>query len=154
MGLKELNIGIEMLAQADISDVELKQRWRLYWINCIFDFSSLKFQELSWVNNSEKWPSSYEQCTSAYFDNLGLYKGYEKAIQAGNVSEIEALKASTFHDLANFYDEPSQDPQDILNDEEWLEVVEAAGVFWTYLKETLTHPREVERIEKLEKEFS
>jgi len=70
------------------------------------------------------------------------------------VSEIEAQKASTFHDLANFYDEPSKDPQDILNDEEWLEVVEAAGVFWTYLKETLTHPREVERIEKLEKEFS
>ncbi len=143
-----------MLVQADISDVELKQRWRLYWINCIFDYSSLKFQELSWVNHSQKWPSSFTECTTAYFDNLGLYKGYEKAIQAGNVSEKEALKASTFHDLANFYDEPSQNPQDILEDEEWLEIVEAANILWAYLKETLNEPREVQRMEKLEKEFS
>jgi len=143
-----------MLEQADISDVELKQRWRLYWINCIFDFSSLKFQELSWVNNSEKWPSSFTECNAAYFDNLGLYKGYEKAIQAGSVSKEEAQKASLFHDLANFYDEPSMDPKDILSDEEWLEVVEAAKVLWTYLKETLTQAREVEHMEKLEKEFS
>lgn len=143
-----------MLGQADISDVELKQRWRLYWINCIFDFSSLKFQELSWVNKSEKWPSSFEECNAAYFDNLALYKGYVKAVEAGNVTQIEAKKASSFHDLANFYDEPSDNPADILKDEEWLEVVEAAGLFWTYLKETLTEPREVERMEKLEKEFS
>ena len=143
-----------MLAQADISDVELKQRWRLYWINCIFDFSSLKFQELSWVNNSKKWPSSYDECTSAYFDNLALYKGYTQAIQAGNVTELEAQEASTFHNLANFYDAPSQDPQDILQDEEWLEIVDAANDLWDYLKTTLTHPREIELIEKLEKEFS
>ncbi|MDF1877600.1 hypothetical protein JHD47_07185 [Sulfurimonas sp. SAG-AH-194-L11] len=142
-----------MLAQADISDVELKQRWRLYWINCIFDFSSLKFQELSWVNHSKKWPSSFDECNAAYFDNLGLYKGYAQAIQAGNVSEIEATKASPFHDLANFYDVPSQNPQEILKDEEWLEIVAAANVLWDYLKSTLTEPREVERIAKLEKEF-
>ncbi|MDF1884156.1 hypothetical protein JHD49_09410 [Sulfurimonas sp. SAG-AH-194-C21] len=143
-----------MLTQADISDVELKQRWRLYWINCIFDYSSLKFQELSWVNNSQKWPSSFAECTSAYFDNLGLYKGYAQAIAAGNVSEVEAQKASTFHDLANFYDEPSQNPRDILGDEEWLEVVEAAAILWVFLKDTLSEPREIQLIEKLEKEFS
>ncbi|HIP19712.1 MAG TPA: hypothetical protein EYG70_01155 [Sulfurimonas sp.] len=143
-----------MLEQADISDIELKQRWRLYWINCIFDFSSLKFQELSWVNNSEKWPSSFAECNAAYFDNLGLYQGYVKAIEAGNVSQEEADKASLFHDLANFYDEPSTDPKDILKDEEWLEVVAAAKDLWDYLKATLKEPREVECIEKLEKEFS
>ncbi|MDQ7042516.1 MAG: hypothetical protein Q9M34_03190 [Sulfurimonas sp.] len=143
-----------MLKQADISDVELKQRWRLYWINCIFDFSSLAFQEVSWVQKSSKYPSSFEECNAAYFDNLGLYKGYEKAIDAGNVSQAEAEKASHFHDLANFYDEPSQNPKEILQDEEWLEVVEAANILWVYLKETLTHPRETELIEKLQKEFS
>lgn len=142
-----------MLERADISDIELKQRWRLYWINCIFDFSSLKFQNLSWVERSKKWPSSFEECTSAYFDNLGLYKGYEKAINAGNVSKIEAQKASLFHDLVNFYDKPSQNPQDILQDEEWLKVVEAASILWIYLKTTLTQPRETILIQKLEKEF-
>ncbi len=143
-----------MLTQTDISDVELKQRWRLYWLNYIFEFSNIELQRESWVNGSTKWPSSFEESMIAYFDNLALYKGYEEAIKAGNVSKEEADMAATFHQLAAFYDAPSENPQDILEDDEWLEVVEAAKELWTYLKGTLRAPRELTLVEKLEKEFS
>ena len=76
-----------MLLTEDISDVELKQRWRLYWIHCIFEFSTIKLQKMSWVEgpeaiwpNDEVWESSFGECMSAYFDTLALDDAYAKAI--------------------------------------------------------------------------
>ena len=145
--------------QDDISDVELKQRWRLYWIHCIFEFSSTKLQEMSWIQGDEVswpdevWASSYEECISAYFDTLALDDAYAKAIENGNVSQAEADEAKTFHILAALYIEPSEDPKDVIQDEEWKEVVEAAKGYWDYLKATVTSQREIDLIEKLEKDF-
>lgn len=145
----------------DISDIELKQRWRLYWIHCIFEFSNTKLQEMAWVQGTdaswpdgEVWSSSFEECNTSYFDNLDLYDGYEKAIERGNVSQEEADQAKPFHRLAASYIEPDDDPELILKDEEWLEVVEAAKAFWKYLKTTVTSEREITLMNKLEKEFS
>lgn len=147
--------------QEDINDIELKQRWRLYWIQCIFEFSSIPLQKMSWITNSETeypneegWSSSFEECNTSYFDNLDLYDGYEKAIERGNVSQEEADQAKPFHRLAASYIEPDDDPELILKDEEWLEVVEAAKAFWKYLKTTVTSEREITLMNKLEKEFS
>ncbi len=147
--------------QDDISDVELKQRWRLYWLHSIFEFSSVKLQKMSWLQgsdapwpNGEVWESSFHQCISAYFDNLALDDAYENAIKWGNVSQEEAQRAKTFHTLAVFYDEPDENPELILQDPEWLEVVEAAQEFWNYLKGSVTSQREIDVIQKLEKEFS
>ena len=148
-----------MNLQADISDIELKQRWRLYWIHCIFEFSNAKLQEMSWVQgsdadwpNGEVWESSFGECISAYFDNLALDDAYEKSVQCGNVSKEEAEKASTFHTLAVFYDEPDENPETLLKDPEWLEVVASAKVFWDYLKSTVTSQREIDLMNKLDKE--
>lgn len=145
----------------DISDIELKQRWRLYWIHCIFEFSNTKLQEMAWVQGAdaswpdgEVWSSSFDECNTSYFDNLDLYDGYEKAIERGNVSQEEADQAKPFHRLAASYIEPDDDPELILKDEEWLEVVEAAKAFWKYLKTTVTSEREITLMNKLEKEFS
>jgi len=147
--------------QDDISDVELKQRWRLYWIHCIFEFSSIKLQEMSWIQgaqanwpNGEVWSSSYEECISAYFDTLGLDDAYEKAVEWGNVSKEEADKASVFHKLAAFYLEPSENPEEILQDEEWLEVVASAKDLWNSLKASIKAQREIDLMKKLEKDFS
>jgi len=146
---------------ADISDIELKQRWRLYWIHCIFEFSNIKLQEMAWVQRDkeiwpkgEVWESSFEECMSAYFDNLALDDAYIKALKEGNVSKEEVTNAQTFHQLAYLYIEPSQEPQEILNDEEWLEVVHEAKVFWNYLKSNLKAKREVDLVLQLEKDFS
>lgn len=146
--------------QDDISDVELKQRWRLYWIDCIFEFSNTRLQEMAWIQGPQaSWPngevcsSSFEECNSAYFDNLDLYDGYAKAVEQGNVSQEEADNANAFHTRAASYIEPSEDPSDILNDLEWMEVVESAKEFWDYLKVTVTSQREIDLIKKLEKEF-
>lgn len=145
----------------DISDVELKQRWRLYWIHCIFEFSNINLQKISWLENSETiwpedevWDSSFEECISAYFDNLALDDAYVKAIKEGNVSQEEADKANKFHMLAYLYIEPSEDPMDILEDEEWIEIVRSAKVFWDYLKENVSSQREIDLMSKLEKYFS
>lgn len=149
-----------MMLSEDISDIELKQRWRLYWIHCIFEFSNTKLQKMSWIEgakanwpNEEGWPSSFDECMSAYFDTLALDDAYIKAIQAGNVSQDEANMAHSFHMQALLYDEPSEDPESILEDPEWMEVVESAKSFWDYLKTTVTEQREIDLIKKLEKEF-
>lgn len=149
-----------MLLTEDISDVELKQRWRLYWIHCIFEFSTVKLQKMSWVEgpeaiwpDGEVWESSFGECMSAYFDTLALDDVYAKALAAGNVSQEEANRANTFHMLALLYDEPSENPDEILNDPEWMEVVESAKEFWDYLKSTVTSQREIDLIKKLEQEF-
>jgi len=150
-----------MLGTQDISDVELKQRWRLYWIHCIFEFSSMKLQRMSWIEGAEAhwpegevWESSFEECNAAYFDNLALDDAYVKAIEAGNVSKEEALSANAFHQLTYLYIEPSEDPEDILKDPEWIEMVAKAKEFWDYLKTHVTAQREKDLIKKLEKEFA
>ncbi len=147
--------------QDDISDVELKQRWRLYWIHCIFEFSNTKLQEMSWVQgpeadwpDGEVWSSSFEECNASYFDNLDLYDNYAKALELGNVSQEEADKVKVFTQLAYAYIEPGEDPQEILQDPEWMEVVEAAKELWDYLKATVIAEREISLMKKLEKEFA
>lgn len=142
-----------MLLTEDISDVELKQRWRLYWIHCIFEFSNITLQRMAWIEGSQEWPSSFDECMSAYFDTLALDDAYVKAIEAGNVTKEEAMMAHSFHMLALLYDEPSENPEMILNDSEWLKVVESAKEFWDYLKRTVTSQREMDLIKKLEKDF-
>ena len=146
--------------QEDIIEKELTQRWRLYWIHCIFEFSNTKLQEMAWIEGPEaNWPnnedlsSSFEEYNSSYFDNLDLYNGYIKAVERGNVSKDEADRVNAFHTLAALYDEPSDNPEDILKDSEWMEVVESAKDFWTYLKTTVTSEREIDLMKKLEKEF-
>jgi len=150
-----------MLLTEDVSDVELKQRWRLYWIHCIFEFSNAKLQRMSWIEgdkanwpNEEGWPSSYEEFMSAYFDTLALDDAYQKAIEAGNVSQDEANMAHDFHLLAVLYAQPSENPEMILEDPEWMEVVESAKVFWNYLKATVTSQREIDLMAKLERYYS
>lgn len=137
----------------DISDVELKQRWRLYWIHCIFEFSNLKLQRMAWIEGSEAWPSSFETCFSAYFDDLALDDTYVRAIKAGNVTQKEADKANAFHMMALVYDEPDDDVEMILNDIEWIKIVESAKEFWDYLKENVTSQREIDLMNSLEKEY-
>ncbi len=136
--------------QDDISDIELKQRWRLYWINTIFEFANINWQEISWVQSQT---SSFDECMSAYFDILALDDAYEKAVKYANVSQEEADHAKKFHKLAVFYMEPDEDVQEILKDEEWLKVVDAAKKFWEYLKENVTSQREIDLMNNLEKKF-
>jgi hypothetical protein len=146
--------------QDDINDIELKQRWRLYWIYSIFELSNIKLQEVSWITNDTKslnekniWSSSFEESTSAYFDNLSLFDGYDKAIKYGNVTQEEAQNAAGFHTLLYMYDEPSDNPKEILQDEEWLEVTQAVKTFWNYLKNSVTSQREIELVKELEKNY-
>ena len=103
--------------------------------------------------NDEEWASSFDECISAYFDNLALDDEYAKALKNGNVSKEEADKASTFSKLAYLYIEPSEDPEDIFKDPEWIEIVALAKEFWSYLKRTVTSQREIELIAKLEEDF-
>jgi hypothetical protein len=146
--------------QDDISDIELKQRWRLYWIESIFEFSNPKLQRMSWLEgptadwpNGEEWPSSFDACMSAYFDNLALDDGYAKAVLWGNVSQEEAQGAEAFTRLAYAYIEPDEDPQEILDDTQWMEVVASAKEFWGYLKRSVSSQREIDLMQELEEKF-
>jgi hypothetical protein len=116
---------------------------------------------MAWIQGAQAdWPngelidSSFEGCLSAYFDDLALDDAYAKAVEWGNVSKEEADQAKEFHQLVVFYDEPSNNPEDILNDAEWMKVVDSAKAFWDYLKATIKSEREIQLMKKLEKEFS
>ncbi|MEA3371845.1 MAG: hypothetical protein U9Q40_10950 [Campylobacterota bacterium] len=150
-----------MFQQEDISDKELQQRWRLYWIHSVFEFSNIKLQRMSWIEgteaswpNDEPWDSSYEECFSAYFDTLALDDAYAKAIKQGNVSKEEAEMATAFHSLLVLYIEPDENAESILKDPEWMELVTSAKEFWDYLKGTVTSQREIELMKKLENEYA
>lgn len=146
--------------QDDISDIELKQRWRLYWLQTIFEFANINLQKMAWIQkensdwpDKEAWESSFYECTSAYFDILALNDAYEKAVLWKNISKQEAEHAKKFHQLLVFYMEPSSDASDILADQEWLEVVNAAKEFWLYLRKYITAKRELELINELENKY-
>ncbi len=146
--------------QDDVDDIELKQRWRLYWIYSVFELSNIKLQESSWmksetqgVNEENIWSSSFAESSSAYFDNLALFEGYDKAVKYGNVTQEEAQNAAAFHALFCLYDEPSDNPADILQDEEWIEVTQAAKTFWRYLKNNTKSQRELDLVQELEKNY-
>lgn len=116
---------------------------------------------MAWLEGAEAlWPdgevfeSSFENCMASYFDTLALDDAYEKAVAQGNVSKEEAEAAQTFHQLAYLYIEPDTHPEMILADEEWLEVVAYATMYWEYLKTVITEPREVALMQKLEKDFA
>ncbi len=59
----------------EVSAEELNQRWRLNWIDCIFEFSNIQFQKMLWIEGSSaKWPndqelvSDFNECFADYFD--------------------------------------------------------------------------------------
>lgn len=147
--------------QDDISEIELKQRWRLYWIATIFEFSHLDLQEKFWFSDSqltrsksELFSSSYADSYSAYFEILALDDAYEAALKSNNVSSEEAKNAQAFHNLLVFYDEPWETSELMIEDPEWRELVNTAQKFWNYLERTLTSQREIDLIKKMKKEFS
>ncbi len=148
-----------MLEVADISDIELKQRWRLYWIHCLFEFANPNLQRMAWIDPEqaswpdEVWDSSFESCNDAYFEHLDLYDLYETALTQGNVSAEEVEHVKDFHNKALGYIEPDDNPEAILSDPQWIEVTQAAKTFWKYLKETVSSDREIELMNKLEREF-
>lgn len=146
--------------QDDISDKELKQRWRLYWLQTIFELANINLQKMAWIEqDNAKWPddeawiSSFDESMSAYFDILALDDAYEKALANGNVSTKEAEAAQKLHQHILAYIEPSEDPHEILNDEEWIELTHVAQELWQRLKENITSSREKELIDDLQQKF-
>ena len=145
--------------EEDISDTELKARWRLYWIQTVCEFAHLKLQQKLWIEggvwlDGAVWVSSFEECMEAYFDHLALDDGYKKVLQWGNVTPQEAHMAQTFTKLALAYIEPDENPLEILKDPDWIEVTIAAQHFWERLKATLTAPREITLVQKLQEAYA
>jgi len=144
-----------------VSKEELNQRWRLTWIESIFEFSNLKYQKILWVDGSmEQWPDDQERrsdfydCYADYFDGQWLNKGYSIHVKEGRVSQKEAEVAQEFHLLADAYHQiASDDPEIILKDLEWIRITKSAKKLWDYLKDTTTSPREIELMNSLDRDF-
>jgi len=141
----------------------LRTNWRKQWLESIYEFASLKLQNMSWVEGpsanwagGEAWCSSYVECFCKYFDDLSLSKGhggYETVISEGLLTSEEASLASHFHVIADNYSRLIDNDLFVIEDPNWKPVVQAAIELWHHLKNSLTSINDLSVIKNLEEKF-
>ena len=127
-------------------DSELQGNWRTRWLSSIEEFANLDDQKRLWLDPVGTNPHySFREYFNCYFDDLDLNEGYDSAMREGFVSTEEATAVAEFHELADKYQEPRGDVYDhaaILNDPNWIEVVEAAKRAQVALSKIIDDPFE------------
>lgn len=109
---------------------EVRPAWRRGWLQSLQEIADLDIQKRAWLNPDNANPHySYVEYVASYFDDLGLAScdGYSDAISEGLLSPAEASAVADFHARFDAYVGGGRwDPEGILADPKWLEVVDAA----------------------------
>jgi hypothetical protein len=121
---------------------ELKRYWRMYWMHYLNSLADIKLQE-RWLNKKITNPAwSYVEFVESYYDQVP--DGYNSLIQNGYVSKIEYDCIKDFHKELNKYSPPNQsdNPEDILKDPKWVELVKLCKRSLHALNEVLVDEKE------------
>lgn len=109
---------------------DVRPAWRQVWLQSLQEIADLDIQRRTWLNPDNANPHySYVEYVASYFDDLGLASadGYSAPIGEGLLSAAEAASVADFHTRFDAYvQDGCWDPETILADPKWLEVVEAA----------------------------
>lgn len=109
---------------------DVRPAWRQAWLGSLQEIADLDIQKRTWLNPDNANPHySYVEYVASYFDDLGLASGdgYSGRIGEGVLSTAEASAVADFHTRFDAYVEGGcWDPESVLADPQWLEVVEAA----------------------------
>lgn len=104
----------------------LRANLRRLWLECLSDLTNLELQQ-RWLNREISNPAwTYVEFICAYFDDLLCPNGdYEFLIRDGFVTAEEHRCIEDFHNALSQYKEPNgvYDPEAILNDPRWKEIV-------------------------------
>jgi Ricin-type beta-trefoil lectin domain len=110
-------------------DQESRKTWRTNWLESLYFFSNLNFQETLWSGKIKSAIDCYTEAVSDYFDQLNLQDNYEWALQEELLSKIEFDIVKKFHDNLLDYAPPKNDLWNyraILNDSKWKIVCDSA----------------------------
>jgi hypothetical protein len=108
---------------------ELRRNWRASWLGSVQELADRATQERMWLDKANTNPHfSFVEYLCCYFDGLRLEDGYQWAIDAGLLSNEEAMAAATLHSKFSGYRPPNgdYDHEAILADPKWNEVVHCA----------------------------
>jgi len=104
-----------------------KDEWRIRWLGCINELTSLELQKKSWLDRSISNPHwSFVEFMCCYFDDLYIEDNYKYHVQNGFVSESEFELIKDWHMALDAYNSPQNDDYDceaILSDTKWLEIL-------------------------------
>ncbi|HIC32180.1 MAG TPA: hypothetical protein EYO76_09705 [Flavobacteriaceae bacterium] len=117
------------------------ETWRKNWILIIKDLTNLEYQKQTWLNPDNKSSYySFVEFMCSYFDDLDLDDGYEKSIRYEFVTQKEYNSISKWHKLLSEYNSPNNNDYDhkaILNDKNWINIVELGKISLLGLKPNL-----------------
>ncbi len=133
---------------------EQRRSWRLRWIGMLFEFSHLEYQRGLWIELKYPNEASYfgeDMCQ--YFDDLSIDNNYERQLANEYISEEEFEIIKTFHIALDRYESGERSDFEILNDPNWLSIVEEGNKAWNKLKDVITDEEEVSHMNGLEKNY-
>ena len=133
---------------------EYRATWRGDWLSSIQELADLAMQRATWLNpQCENRHYSFVEYVECYFTDLLLREeegGYPARLADNLLSPEEAAAASQLHIVFSNYRPPTDrfDHRAILEDPEWLCVVEAAQAAQALLATMIARPEERERLLK------
>ncbi|MGV3538395.1 MAG: hypothetical protein ACO1OQ_01205 [Rufibacter sp.] len=133
---------------------EQRRSWRLRWIGMLFEFSHLEYQKGLWIER--KYPNQvgwFGEDMCQYFDDLAVDSNYEGQLADGYISidEFEIIKE--FHLDLDKYESAGKSDSEILNDPEWINIVEKGNKAWNELKNVISEVEELNHMNGLVKKY-
>lgn len=129
-----------------ITDEELNKIWRSNWLWCLRDLTDIELQK-RWIDKRISTPGwSYHEFMERYFDDLFLSDdGYKEHISYGHLTQDEYNCIKDFHQaLAAYVHQTEKDPEDILNDLAWKQIVVSGQKSLVKLRKLINDPDEKE----------
>jgi len=136
---------------------EARINWRFRWIELIFEFSHLEYQNEIWIKNSNPniigW---YAEDVNQYFNDLSLEDGYNLVLKENYVSKEELAVIEEFHlSFDDFVEVENHEQRDMsdkqrLIDTGWIQIVKLGFEAWNRLKLVIIDQEELKLIAYLE----
>lgn len=105
-----------------------KNEWRKRWLSSINELTSFDLQKKSWIDKTHSNPHwSFVEFMCSYFDDLAIDDNYKYQLDKGWVSKKEYEIIEDWHIALDKYNSPKNDNYDneaILNDPNWLNILE------------------------------
>jgi hypothetical protein len=134
-------------------DPETRRRVRALWIEFLYEFAAPPVQRWWLGGGPPGLIFSFVELMCGYFDDLNMSEGLEAAVRGGWMTAAEAQASREFHHLAARYREPPGEPESVLADPAWADVVEAARRAWFAIREVTMDPETLVAMDSMEAEW-
>jgi hypothetical protein len=131
-----------------------KNEWRKRWLSSINELTSFDLQKKSWIDKTHSNPHwSFVEFMCSYFDDLAIDDNYKYQLDKGWVTKNEYELIEDWHIALDKYNSPKNDNYDneaILNDPNWLNILEIGLKTREELAKTLNESERVFLTEEID----